>query len=604
MSMQRVLRTAGLLLSVLRFIVLLADAASPTASPTPPPTLSPTAVLFTYTGSFQAYTVPTNAAQIKVTLFGASGGTAASDSQGGKGAKVECTFAASPNNPVLYFFIGGQGSYGVTSGGFNDGGDSTYSDSCSGGGATDVRTSQSATSYSTRIAVAGGGGGGDGYCDDTGGYGGYPSGSTGGTKTCTLVSTSGGSPGNQTTGGPGGSRSGSGTGLAGVLGKGGKGCSAGGAGGGGGYFGGGGTCGGGGGGGSSYCSTVGGIFVNGTNVGNGYAIVDYIVAPTATPTTVPTANPSTKPITAPTVTPTLRPDATANPTVSPTVIPSCLHGWILGGVVCYKMAPAMTESGDVCSDYCTTNGGTLPCVASAAQNEMIRSITGSAKIWLGYKSTADGVTPPFNYQWISSCDSTYNNMSPTQTSGMYAQMRLDGLWAASNAPAQLCLCQMPGMLPSMAPVAAPTPSPSPSRAPTTTPTAPSMAPTEKPTLTPSVSPSVLPTLALTTSAPSCAPTYGPTTPYTVQFNYTGNVQLFYVPQNAVSMLITAVGAGGASSGSAPGGAGGEMRVRTFDITAGAVLYINVGSRGMLAASSGGYNGGGGGTCVQCGAGGG
>ena len=117
---------------------------------------------------------------------------------------------------------------------------STMCASGSGGGATDIR-SPTPFIYD-RILVAGGGGGADGFCGGNGGNGGYPSGTSGtslnlrGSCSSSDILAAGGS---QSSGGA-AAHSAYGSGIAGIFGQGGDGCSANSPGGGGGYYGGGG----------------------------------------------------------------------------------------------------------------------------------------------------------------------------------------------------------------------------------------------------------------------------------------------------------------------------------------------------------------------------
>ncbi len=112
---------------------------------------------FSYTGSFQTYTVPVNISSISVDISGAKGG-GTTFSRGGYGGRVQCILAVTPGD-VLYINIGGQGPASSTTGvrgGYNGGG-SGSEDGGGGGGASDIR--RNGTALSDRVIIAGGGGG-------------------------------------------------------------------------------------------------------------------------------------------------------------------------------------------------------------------------------------------------------------------------------------------------------------------------------------------------------------------------------------------------------------------------------------------------------------
>ena len=313
----------------IRLVCSQSPSALPTLPATNPPTASQFATLFTYTGGVQQYIVPANAYTLSVKLVGASGGDATAASQGGKGSKVEFTLASVTPGSTISVYVGGQGAYGVVSGGFNGGGGSTYSKSGSGGGATDIRTG---TSLSARIAVAGGGGGADALCPSSGGDAGYPTGLAGGYSATNCGSPgTGGGGGTESAGGAAGTSPSYGSGLLGSFGLGANGCSTGGAGGGGGYYGGGSTCGAAGGGGSSFSSVAGAIHTPLFNKGHGYVKIEYQPSPSAKPSvapTRPTANPTAAP-SRPTVNPSAAP---SRPTAAPSAYPLSLTFAFTGGV--------------------------------------------------------------------------------------------------------------------------------------------------------------------------------------------------------------------------------------------------------------------------------
>ena len=144
------------------------------------------AVLFSYTGTAQEYVIPEGLSALQITLYGASGGSSReSASAGGKGLKAVSTIATPVAGSVIHIFVGGQGLTGVTSGGFNGGGDSTNAHSGSGGGATDVR--YPTTALVDRFLVAGGGGGAEGLIgSERGGEAGRGGGFFNGGASCAM----------------------------------------------------------------------------------------------------------------------------------------------------------------------------------------------------------------------------------------------------------------------------------------------------------------------------------------------------------------------------------------------------------------------------------
>ena len=241
---------------------------------------------FNYTGRKQMFTVPPRVKKLKVIAVGAQG----NGDMHGFGGRVYALIPVTPGEK-LAIFVGGDGAYNNSSGGFDGGalgGLYPYcyrsSGNCygyGGGGASDVR--EGGDSLTDRILVAGGGGGA-GTDSVPGGGGGGATGGDGGSGYGYYYGGGGGSGGTQSQGGSGGagqfgSYGNGGPGSPGTRGEGGSGgqasydgnCSSScvegaGGGGGGGYYGGGGgggACapsltvpfcgvGGGGGGGSSY----------------------------------------------------------------------------------------------------------------------------------------------------------------------------------------------------------------------------------------------------------------------------------------------------------------------------------------------------------------
>ncbi len=242
-------------------------------------------VTFNYTGSIQTWTVPPCVSSINVVAAGGKGG----GSVGGNGARISATLAVTTGQ-VLAIYVGGQGSCGNNSGGWNGGGTgwatnagSGFYNSCGGGGASDIRIGGSA--LTNRVIVAGGGGGKSAEINlfSGGGAANCNNGAAG-----TSIFGTGGGGGTQTVGGgAAGTTAGGSAGTLGNGGQGGFGIISSGGGGGGGYYGGGGgasgssflgTFAGGGGGGSSFVP-AGGSCLPANNAGNGYIIISYVVAP-------------------------------------------------------------------------------------------------------------------------------------------------------------------------------------------------------------------------------------------------------------------------------------------------------------------------------------
>lgn len=228
---------------------------------------------FSYTGAVQSVTLPSGSYQIQ--MWGANGGDA-SGGTGGKGGYSTGTLTVATST-TYYIYVGGKGTTATSStpGGWNGGGSclGTYStgfNGGTGGGGTDIRTTQN-TTYADRIIVAGGGGGGNGYSTYTGngGNAGGVTGSSGGSSRAASYTGGGGS---QTAGGTSATGGIASYSMQGGLGIGGdykSNATLGGTAGGGGYYGGGsGHWGGASGGGSSYIGT--GI-VGGTTIGFGQA---------------------------------------------------------------------------------------------------------------------------------------------------------------------------------------------------------------------------------------------------------------------------------------------------------------------------------------------
>jgi hypothetical protein len=243
-------------------------------------------VTFNYTGALQTWVVPQCVTSINVIAAGAKGG----GSVGGNGARITGTLTVTPGQ-TLNIYVGGMGTCGNNSGGWNGGGTGyasspanvTYN-SCGGGGASDIRIG--GTALANRVIVAGGGGGKGGGSNTTtpGGSAACNNGNPGGN-----TFGAGGGGGTQVAGGNGGAPW-AGTppgGQAGTLGQGGNGGfwqTASGGGGGGGRFGGGGggndgcctgSNGGGGGGAGSSLLPVGWTCLAANNASNGYVTISW-----------------------------------------------------------------------------------------------------------------------------------------------------------------------------------------------------------------------------------------------------------------------------------------------------------------------------------------
>jgi gliding motility-associated-like protein len=240
---------------------------------------------FNFTGSVQEWVVPPCVFEVCATVRGAKGGGV----NGGNGATVNACFPVQPGQ-TLYLYVGGMGTQGANSGGWNGGGTGHASTglptraSFGGGGASDIRIG--GTGLANRVIVAGGGGGRSGGSDPVcGGHANCNNGAPG----CNTFGFGGGG-GTQTAGGNGGAPW-AGTppgGQAGSLGQGGQGGfwqDASGGGGGGGLYGGGGggndgCCsganGGGGGGGGSSLVPAGGTCQPANNSNHGQIILTWV----------------------------------------------------------------------------------------------------------------------------------------------------------------------------------------------------------------------------------------------------------------------------------------------------------------------------------------
>ena len=247
---------------------------------------SQTTDIYNFTGNVETFIVPACTDSLIVTVCGAQGG----GTTGGQGACIDVVIPVNQGDQIDVY-VGGQGTCGNNSGGWNGGATSYASfnpanttwDGCGGGGASEIHVN------GVPIVIAGAGGGTGGgstqATNNNGGAGGCAQGVNGGN-----TFGQGGQGGTQTAGGNGGNPW-AGTppgGANGALGQGGQGGlwqTASGGGGGGGYYGGGGggndgCCtganGGGGGGGGSSLTPVNGDCTPGTNIGDGIVSITYV----------------------------------------------------------------------------------------------------------------------------------------------------------------------------------------------------------------------------------------------------------------------------------------------------------------------------------------
>ena len=147
----------------------------------------PTTETFTYTGSVQTWTVPSEVSEVTIRCWGGAGGDGnfegvstgeTTESTGDPGGYAEGVLSVSEDD-TLYIYVGGQGGVGAGTGSWPNGGDgastesdasySYWAESGGGGGSSSVRHNNDSTS--DRVILAGGGGGGSSAYtqnDDTG----------------------------------------------------------------------------------------------------------------------------------------------------------------------------------------------------------------------------------------------------------------------------------------------------------------------------------------------------------------------------------------------------------------------------------------------------
>ena len=240
---------------------------------------------FNFTGAPQEWVVPPCVYEVCAVVRGAKGGGV----NGGNGATVNACIPVEPGQ-TLHIYVGGMGTQGAASGGWNGGGTGHNSTglatraSWGGGGASDIRIG--GTALANRVIVAGAGGGRSGGSGPVcGGNANCPNGAVG----CSTFG-GGAGGGTQTAGGNGGAPwagtpPGGSPGMLGVGGQGGFWGDASGGGGGGGGFGGGGggndgCCtganGGGGGAGGSSLVPAGGTCQAANNANHGQIVLNWV----------------------------------------------------------------------------------------------------------------------------------------------------------------------------------------------------------------------------------------------------------------------------------------------------------------------------------------
>jgi hypothetical protein len=142
------------------------------SNPTPVCVGSLCTLTFEPAGDYYLWSPPPGAKNITFDLLGAQGGRS-----GGQGGRVTGSLTSVP--AAVYIYVGGSGLQGAgAAGGFNGGGNAGTGrgDEGSGGGATDIRLTNS---INDRIAVAGGGGGSGGFSGGSGGAAGGANASAG-----------------------------------------------------------------------------------------------------------------------------------------------------------------------------------------------------------------------------------------------------------------------------------------------------------------------------------------------------------------------------------------------------------------------------------------
>jgi hypothetical protein len=255
---------------------------------------APVEVVFSFTGTEQAFVVPAGVTSLHVVAVGGRGGTGFQGAAGGYGARVEGDLSVTPG-ATLYVEVAGNSTHATAAqpgfSRFNGGG--TGGDALNtnrgggGGGASDIRTidRNSPGTLTSRLLVAAGGGGGGGGTNAGVGGAAAAAGANG------VTGAFGGGAGTTSAGGGGGAAFGA-SGSLGLGGDGGSDIGFGGGGGGGGaglYGGGGGgsapgTGAAGGGGGSSFTGTMTNVSVTPNSSDFTSITVTYTAVPDETPT--------------------------------------------------------------------------------------------------------------------------------------------------------------------------------------------------------------------------------------------------------------------------------------------------------------------------------
>ncbi|MEI6761113.1 MAG: glycine-rich protein [Betaproteobacteria bacterium] len=496
-------------------------------------------VTFNYTGALQTFVVPGGVTSISVDASGAQG--FGSSTPGALGGRVQAVLPVTPGQ-TLNIYVGGAGT-ACNAGGYNGGANATctYTQSGTGGGATDIRIG--GTALSNRVIVAGGGGGA-GYNCGIGDFGGAGGGLTGGTgMQCYTTTPGGGNGGTPSAGGAGGVYAGWTSGTNGALGNGGAGATGtGGGGGGGGYYGGGGGSWGGGGGGSSYtdpsASSV--VHTQGVRAGNGQLSISYFSVGCSSLTRTPvTINVGAYPtiITQPTA---------ITPVCGSGVTSTTINASGASSIQWYKGGVPMTDD----SVYTGTNTNTLT-ITNPSLLESGSLFTCVLTGTFGCTVTSNSVTlvvgnTPSNPTGVSAS-------SPSICVGQSTNL------VATSAGNSINWYTIPTGGSAFSQVAS------------------------------GVNVTVSPTSSQTYYAETYTGAAG-----TVTFNYTGALQTFVVPGGVTSISVDASGAQGFGS-STPGALGGRVQA-VLPVTPGQTLNIYVGGAGT-ACNAGGYNGGANATCT-------
>jgi len=396
-------------------------------------------VTFNFTGSVQTWTVPAGVTSVNLTVAGAKGG----GSNGGNGAVItKNCFSVTPGQ-VLNIYVGGMGTQGANSGGWNGGGTGHTTAtvayrSWGGGGASDIRIG--GTALANRVIVAGGGGGrGGGSSPVCGGAANCNNGAAG----CSTFGIAGGG-GTQTAGGVGGTPW-AGTppgGSPGTLGQGGQGGfwqTASGGGGGGGLYGGGGggndgCCtganGGGGGGAGSSLVPAGGTCLAAGNANNGYVTITVSTLPGITATNTGPYCPGQ----------TIQLNATGGGTYSwagPNGFSSTLQNPTIPNMTAVN---AGTYTVTVTNSGCSSSATTTVTLNTGATVNLTPSNTACASATNGsINVVATGSTPGYNVSWTGSASGNPAGIEIAASGGNYNIQNLGiGTYTVTVTANNLC----------------------------------------------------------------------------------------------------------------------------------------------------------------------